>query len=214
MAKINDTTTFPNTNPAFDDFVIGTDVSDTGNSADGEVVTFTFDAIRDLMALSNTWHPYDRTTISGSEDGVIYDSAVDGSVSTIESPDFESGYEYMFRFDRVGASSTGGTLRYEMYVDGTASYSSVYTLSRALTSTRFAYGDLIIPKPKASLYAHEAYSYLLDSTTIGYVSVTPERVSYNLASPFTVGKIRFSLSAQQFNSGKIYMFRRREGISA
>lgn len=48
MAKINDTTTFPNTTPALDDFVIGTDVSDTGNSADGEVVTFTLDAITKL----------------------------------------------------------------------------------------------------------------------------------------------------------------------
>lgn len=40
MAKINDTTTYPNTTPALTDHVIGTDVSDTGNSANGEVVTF------------------------------------------------------------------------------------------------------------------------------------------------------------------------------
>ena len=40
MARINDTTTYPNTTPALADHVIGTDVSDTTNSADGEVVTF------------------------------------------------------------------------------------------------------------------------------------------------------------------------------
>ena len=40
MARINDTTTYPNTTPALADHVVGTDVSDTTNSADGEVVTF------------------------------------------------------------------------------------------------------------------------------------------------------------------------------
>lgn len=51
MAKINDTTTFPNTIPALTDFVIGTDVSDTGNSVDGEVVTFRFTDIFDIIPL-------------------------------------------------------------------------------------------------------------------------------------------------------------------
>lgn len=49
MAKINDTTTFPNTLPALNDHVIGTDVSDVGNSADGEVVTFKFEDIFDII---------------------------------------------------------------------------------------------------------------------------------------------------------------------
>jgi len=48
MVKINDTTTFPLTAPASGDFVIGTDISDTGNSADGEVVNFTLQSIADL----------------------------------------------------------------------------------------------------------------------------------------------------------------------
>ena len=52
MAKINDTVTFPNTVPEGADFVIGTDVSDTGTSPDGEVVTFAFDDIKDFI-LSN-----------------------------------------------------------------------------------------------------------------------------------------------------------------
>lgn len=49
MAKINDTTTYPNTTPALTDHVIGTDVSDTGNDANGEVVTFTFQGLMDLF---------------------------------------------------------------------------------------------------------------------------------------------------------------------
>jgi hypothetical protein len=49
MAKINDTTTYPPTTPALDDHVPGTDISDTGNDANGETVTFTLEAMRDLF---------------------------------------------------------------------------------------------------------------------------------------------------------------------
>lgn len=49
MVKINDTTTFPNTTPALNDHVIGTDLSDVANSADGEVVTFKFSDIFNII---------------------------------------------------------------------------------------------------------------------------------------------------------------------
>lgn len=57
MARINDTTTYPNTTPALTDHVIGTDVSDTTNSTDGEVVTFTLQAVMDEFVLGHnqTW---------------------------------------------------------------------------------------------------------------------------------------------------------------
>jgi len=63
MAKINNTTNYPNTPPALADHVIGTDVSDTGNSADGETVTFKLDDILklggfrgvQLFTSSGTW---------------------------------------------------------------------------------------------------------------------------------------------------------------
>ena len=63
MAKINNTTNYPNTPPALTDHVIGTDVSDTGNSADGETVTFKLDEILklggfrgvQLFTSSGTW---------------------------------------------------------------------------------------------------------------------------------------------------------------
>lgn len=48
--KINDTGEFPNTTPAADDFVLGVDVSNTANDANGEVVTFTVEALRNASA--------------------------------------------------------------------------------------------------------------------------------------------------------------------
>jgi hypothetical protein len=49
MAKINDTTDYANTTPADADHVVGTDVSNTTNDANGETVTFLMSAIRDFF---------------------------------------------------------------------------------------------------------------------------------------------------------------------
>lgn len=52
--KINDTTEFPTTTPAATDRVLGIDVSNTTNDANGEVVTFTAQAIADLATYTVT----------------------------------------------------------------------------------------------------------------------------------------------------------------
>lgn len=54
MAKINDTTTYPNTTPALTDHIPGTDVSNTTNDANGETVTFTLQDILDLIEANIT----------------------------------------------------------------------------------------------------------------------------------------------------------------
>lgn len=59
MAKINDTTTYPNTPPARDDHLPGTDVSNTTNDAGGETVTF---KVSDLLALVQASDISDSTT--------------------------------------------------------------------------------------------------------------------------------------------------------
>lgn len=45
MAKINDTTDYVSTTPAAGDLVIGTDISNTANDANGETVNFAIQAI-------------------------------------------------------------------------------------------------------------------------------------------------------------------------
>jgi hypothetical protein len=52
--KINDTAEFPATTPAATDRVLGVDVSNTTNDANGEVVTFTAQAIADLATYTVT----------------------------------------------------------------------------------------------------------------------------------------------------------------
>lgn len=70
MVRINDTTTYPNTTPALADHVIGTDVSDTTNSTDGEVVTFTIDSILDAAPRIKAWVTFDG--VSGTSIDASY----------------------------------------------------------------------------------------------------------------------------------------------
>lgn len=53
MAKINDTNTFPITTPARDDMLLGTDVSDVANDANGETVNFTVSGLSALFGLQS-----------------------------------------------------------------------------------------------------------------------------------------------------------------
>lgn len=81
MARINNTTTFPITAPASDDLVIGTDVSDTTNSADGETVNFKFSDILGLSPTATEFvQVYEPDGTSSSVDFALPDSAVFGGV--------------------------------------------------------------------------------------------------------------------------------------
>jgi hypothetical protein len=114
MARINDTTTYPNTAPALGDYVIGTDVSDTTNSADGEVVTFTLQAIKDLIEANLT------------PSGFQFISSQDASTSaTLDFTGFDaSSYDsYVFILQNV-IPSTGAYLLMRTSTDGGSTYDS------------------------------------------------------------------------------------------
>jgi len=106
MAKINNTTTFPITAPALDDIVLGTDVSDTGNSADGETVNFKLDDIRKLAALST----------ADSVGSYAFLANYDGTVTTAGG--VESGSNLRYFGIRDTQVNTAGNI-YGSYVSGT-----------------------------------------------------------------------------------------------
>jgi len=72
-----------------------------------------------------SWHPYDAANVGDGADGVFYDHSVDGSVSSVETPDFEDGYEY--RVVASDVSHNGGATDHapvlQMYLATSASYS-------------------------------------------------------------------------------------------
>lgn len=192
MAKINDLTTFPNTQPVDGDHVIGTDISDVSNSADGEVVTFKFSDIGKVYSVNNgLWQPYDSGTSDwgvyegDGSDGLIYDFATDGATTTITSPTLEDGYEYIF------------------YGEG-LSHSAGFNADFVVTKT---YAD-------ASTSASTELS-TLNSTNTVYFKSEFHRVgmAYVNASNFnskTIDTVDFSWSpTASFDAGTIKMYRRR-----
>jgi hypothetical protein len=123
MVKINDTTAFPNTTPADDDHVIGTDISNTTNSADGETVTFTIGSITGSMKLITSADASGDSTLDFTGfDSSRYDAylfilqnvipATDNDnlslrTSTDGGSNFDSGSsDYMYSSLSIGASST------------------------------------------------------------------------------------------------------------
>lgn len=115
MVRINDTTTYPNTTPALADHVIGTDVSDTTNSTDGEVVTFTLQAIKDLIEANLT------------PSGFQFISSQDASASaTLDFTGFDaSSYDsYVFILQNIIPASSSQSLLMRTSTDGGSTYDS------------------------------------------------------------------------------------------
>lgn len=217
MVKINDQTTFPETTPAPDDHTIGTDVSDTGNSADGEVVTFALGDIANLN-IRSSWHPYDQTSPTGTETGEIYDFTTDGAVASVESPTFEDGYEYAFVFDGVSSSATATEFRMSLYRDTDAAYFTDQAILSGLTvASEVVQGVLQVEFPRLSKYIHgtrwisEGHVFRVDSGTV--TVSTGSEAKFSDGTKQTVSKARFRFDTGNIDAGNIYMLRRREFLT-
>lgn len=73
------------------------------------------------------WHPFDGTNIGDGANGEIWSFAADGAVASIDSPDFDEGYEYRFRLDRL---NTSGPIRINLYRNASAAYAGTINLIR------------------------------------------------------------------------------------
>lgn len=109
MARINDLTTFPNTTPALADHIIGTDVSDTTNSADGETATFKFE---DIIKTFNDVTSFSTLTISAADTYLVTDVL---SVSQ-PSPTLSGTYQTIWEADMVPYT---GSVRFNLSSNAT-----------------------------------------------------------------------------------------------
>jgi len=82
MARINRTDLYPNTAPALDDHVPGTDVSDTSNDANGETVTFTVQDLQSVTGLNTITTNY-TLALSDRAKAVLADSTSGAITVTI-----------------------------------------------------------------------------------------------------------------------------------
>jgi hypothetical protein len=167
------------------------------------------------------WHPYDMTE-AGTGDGVIWSHAIDGAVSSIETPDFGSGYEYRLELEDVSNSQGGSDIELEAYYFTSAAYSAAVAL-RTLPASPIGqlssgFVDL--------LRAHDAVKTHAAPFVIGGSNFTQSRVSGvdagalatgdNAGSAFfthstaqRIGKARLSISVGTFNGGLVRLLRRK-----
>jgi hypothetical protein len=167
------------------------------------------------------WHPYDMTE-AGTGDGVIWSHSADGAVSSIETPDFASGYEYRLELEDVSNSNGDSDIELEAYYFTSATYSASVIL-RALPASPIGqlssgFVDL--------LRAHDAVKTHAAPFVIGGSNFTQSRVvginagalatGDNAGSAFfthttaqRIGKARLSISAGTFNGGLVRLLRRK-----
>jgi len=106
-----------------------------------------------IMAVQMGWAPWDIDQPSDATAGPIYDWSVAGSVSAIETPDFDDDYEYRIIADAITVSIGGGaTGELALSIYGTTSgYSSPMTV----TPTGSLLGLMVeIPMPRMSTQVH------------------------------------------------------------
>ena len=161
------------------------------------------------------WHPVDKVSTGDGKTGLIYDSAVNGTVASVVTPNFVDGYEY--RIIAHGLSHDSGTngLNISFFLETDATLNQVEQIGDAGTTSLWGFDmEILLPRiPKTNHIARiSAYVGNNNSTvsTIGVYDATVQKVLY--------ASIRFRTSGGSFganiDAGKVWMFRRREYASS
>lgn len=158
------------------------------------------------------WHPYDLTTVGGSGDGVIYDSAVDGVTTTIDSPDFADGFEYAFVFSAIDHNQVSAVdLRLALYRETDAAYFTATSIASSVANAANCYGVLRVPYPRLAKEVHPVTWEVNFAENGADYSTTG--VTFADATVQKITRARFTWSAGSFEAGTITMLRRREYLT-
>lgn len=154
------------------------------------------------------WHPVAKVTVGDAQSGIVYDSSISGTVASVETPNFEDGYEYRMYVDGLSHNNaTARNFRISLYQQTSAAYALSYVSASTITSAQVlsAEFDILLPrlvKTSQILKVTCIMNNVLDTNTIGVISGSEKILKVKL--DFTVGSI---------DAGKVYLFRRREFAS-
>jgi hypothetical protein len=158
------------------------------------------------------WHPVDKVSVGDGADGLIYDHAVTGTVSSVVTPDFEDGYEYrVVAVDLRCDSASTVRLNLEGFYQTGAFYNRI-RFSTDGTGSSFNWGfDLEIVTPRLLRRVH-----LVNGLTYRNGSFSNDGLdsdAYALpAQKLLRARVRFT--SGDINGGKVFFFRRREYASS
>lgn len=198
----------------------------TGGLPSGEVMT----AIRDNLIAAQqavngspfnwaVWHPYNWTPnsrVDTTEDGLIYDSAVDGMVASIETPDFDDGWEYALDLEDVRPVGAGLTLRVQAFNATAGAYAAPLTTTGVMTlgPTAFnpprVWGLITFPAPFVSkqVLTILGHGFWHDGTANPPTNI-PMGLGVVITTAATItSKARLIASAGNINTGKVRLLKR------
>ena len=172
--------------------------------------------------VATAWHPYDAVTVGDGADGIIYDFAVDGAASSVESPTFEDGYEYAFFVSGLSHSDTGTSraLQIELYQETAAAYATAAAVTSTVSNLIVLQGmtRVVFPRLESQVFVLETiepYWYPATFPSTGAVIVgnygATDQVETDAADK--ISKARISFSGGNIDAGTIAMYRRREYIT-
>lgn len=156
----------------------------------------------------NNWHPVDKVTVGDGKTGIIYDGAINGTVSNVTTPMFEDGWEY--KFICVGLV-TGVTTTFYFYVqwEGETTWDSAM-ISGSASGTSRAGLELDFNTPRLVKNWHAGFAILTRASSI---SDNVRWTAYNAtAKKLARAKVDFP-TAGNITGGKVYFLRRRDYAS-
>ena len=161
------------------------------------------------------WHPYDLTEGSAdTEEGIFFDGSVDASMSEIT---LEAGWEYRVVLEETLASgtATAQALTIEYYLGTSLAYTSkqVISESQSANSTPVtAEIELITPSVPKNIFRIDAVS--VAGSLAGAAAVQFYNLAIKSATRQAATKARITRNGEVITDGKVYLYRRREYISA
>lgn len=156
------------------------------------------------------WHPHNLTNVGGAQTGLFYDHAVNGNQSQINTPDFEDGYEYAIRMENFGATGAA-TITVAAFRSVTGSFSPEVNLIEAGNS--LLWGVLEVPFARTEKTGQGVFSAtgLYRNTGNNTDFIGALGIPYGVSTAQKTTRIRFA--GTTFNSGRLYLLRRREYVS-
>ena len=184
------------------------------------------EAAPDAPIIVAGWHPYSGTIIGGST-GLIYDHAVDGSVTTIETPVLAAGFEYWLEWR--GLTKTEGAdaaLTCDFRLSETDDYTITgYELGnlRASGAPRKPTGKIFLePQVLRNVHKFEARVWesavaaggAFSNTAIAIADTLPgfkaDQLAFTRTNETRIDRLRLVSSvADGIQGGRAYLFRRR-----
>jgi len=151
------------------------------------------------------WHPYNGVTVGDGVTGKIYDFAIDGSVASIETPNFVDGYEYMITWDALSQAASNRSV--EWYMETSAVWSTPFSISSNSTDALI---EVFAPRLVSNtMFFNMNFAVVPGTNGLVTQSSLPNSHSLAMTTAQKVLKARFDAGASTFNGGSIRMFRRR-----